>query len=117
MPIGRGRLPHDLTHLAIEAHFGIDDGIWGLLARGATYKRGTDRRPTRRGRELVRDNREALHRAEQMANAHGWAWLQGEGTPAAVTLDRLADAWAKIPNGGALVIEWPTLEMRAAVAT
>ena len=111
MPIGRGRIPHDLTHLAIEAHFGIEDGIWGLLARGATYKRGTDRRPTKRGRELVRDNRESLHRAEQLANAHGWSWAQGGPTPAAVTLDRLASVWAALPDGGRLTVAWPTLDL------
>ena len=37
MPIGRGRIPHDLGHMATEAHLGITDGFWGLLARGATF--------------------------------------------------------------------------------
>jgi hypothetical protein len=48
MPIGRGVIPHDLVHFATEAHFGIEDGFWGLLARGATFTRGTGgRRPDR----------------------------------------------------------------------
>jgi len=38
MPVGRGRIPHDLGHMATEAHLGITDGVWGLLARGATLK-------------------------------------------------------------------------------
>ena len=33
MPIGRGRIPHDLGHMATEAHLGIADGFWGLLAQ------------------------------------------------------------------------------------
>ena len=57
MPIGRGRIPHDLGHLATEAHFGIRDGFWGLLARGATFDHGTDQRRTRPGRRLIRDHR------------------------------------------------------------
>ncbi len=52
MPQGRSRLPHDLVHMAAEGHLGIDDGVWGLLARGATFRRGTDQRPTRTGRAL-----------------------------------------------------------------
>ena len=49
MPIGRGRIPHDLGHMATEAHFGITDGFWGLLARGATFDQGhaTAAHPTR----------------------------------------------------------------------
>ncbi|MGI9029632.1 MAG: hypothetical protein ACR2HP_06545 [Ilumatobacteraceae bacterium] len=69
MPIGRGIIPHDLGHLVAESHLGIDDGIWGLLARGATFKRGTDRRPTRRGRALVAAHRDALHAHGLLADA------------------------------------------------
>ena len=69
MPIGRGVIPHDLAYLAAEAHFGIEDGFWGLLARGATFKRGTAQRPTRRGRALMADNRSGLHAAERLGNA------------------------------------------------
>jgi hypothetical protein len=38
MPIGRGIIPHDLGHMVSEASLGIDDGFWGLLARGATFR-------------------------------------------------------------------------------
>jgi hypothetical protein len=109
MPIGRHSIPHDLIHLAAEAHLGVDDGVWGLLARGATYRRGTDRRPTRTGRAIVRDHRDGLHRAEHLGNEHGWRWQQGLPTPVTPTFDRLAAAWAALPVGGALVVRWPTL--------
>jgi hypothetical protein len=111
MPIGRGVIPHDLGHMATEAHLGIDDGFWGLLARGATFSRGTDRRPTRQGRELVRDHRAGLERAEQVGNHHHSAWLDGRPTEVAPTFDRLAAAWRDARDGGTLVVEWPTLEI------
>src|SRR4051812_31102893 len=57
MPIGRGVIPHDLGHMATEGHFQIDDGFWGMLARGATFKRGTEQRVTRPGRALIAANR------------------------------------------------------------
>jgi hypothetical protein len=110
MPQGRYRIPHDLVHLAAEAHLGIDDGVWGLLARGATFKHGTDRRPTRTGRAIVRDHRAGLHQAERVGNEHGWRWQQGLPTPVAPTFERLATAWAAVPPGGALTVRWPTLE-------
>ncbi len=115
MPTGRQRIPHDMVHLAAEGHLGIEDGIWGLLARGATFRRGTDRRPTRPGRALVRDHRADLQRAEDVGNVHGLAWRRGEPTPVAPTFERLAAAWAAVPPGGSLTIAWPTLEIEPSV--
>jgi hypothetical protein len=80
MPIGRGVIPHDLVHFATEAHFSIDDGFWGLLARGATFKRGTGGRQTRQGRALVAKNRAGLNAAEQ---------------------------WLAVPDNGTLTVHWP----------
>jgi hypothetical protein len=111
MPIGRGRIPHDLAHLLVEGHLGIDDGVWGLLARGATYKRGTSRRPTEPGRAIVRDNREALDHAEGLGNHHHHAWRNGEPTEVASTFERFAAAWRALPGGGTLTVEWPSLEL------
>jgi hypothetical protein len=108
MPVGRGVIPHDLAHLAVEAHFGIHDGFWGLLARGATFKRGTDRKATRPGRALITQNRERLHRNEQLGNAHHHAWVTGKETPVGATFDRLAALWRVVPPDGALVVQWPS---------
>jgi hypothetical protein len=116
MPIGRHVIPHDLGHLVAEAHLGIDDGMWGLLARGATFKRGTGQRPTRTGRALVRDHRAALHRAEHVGNAHQFLWLHGEPTPVAPTYERVAAAWRSVPDGGTLTVRWPTLELETGPA-
>ena len=67
MPIGRGVIPHDLVHFATEAHLGIEDGFWGMLARGATFKRGTDQRVTRPGRTLIAEHRAGLNAAKSWA--------------------------------------------------
>ncbi len=113
MPIGRGRIPHDLGHMATEGQLGIRDGFWGLLARGATFDHGTEQRPTRPGRQLVRQHRAGLHVAEQLGNHHHSAWVDGRATPIAPTLDRLAALWENTPEGGTLTIHWPTLEVAA----
>jgi len=107
MPIGRGVIPHDLVHFATEAHFGIEDGFWGLLARGATFKRGTDRRQTRAGRALIAGNRAGLQSAEQLGNAHHGLWTAGEPTPLAPRFDTLAKEWLALPDGGVLTVCWP----------
>jgi hypothetical protein len=116
MPIGRGVIPHDLVHFATEAHFGIEDGFWGLLARGATFKRGTDRRETRPGRELVAQNRAGLNVAEHWGNAHHTLWVDGKPTPVSSTFNRLAEQWSALPDKGTLTVYWPTSAPRRAIA-
>ena len=111
MPIGRGRIPHDLGHMATEAHFEIVDGFWGLLARGATFDHGTQQRRTQPGRRLIRDNRAALAAAEALGNEHHFAWLGGEPTPVGPSFDRFARRWEALPDGGTLTVRWPTLEL------
>jgi hypothetical protein len=113
MPIGRGRIPHDLGHMVTEAHLGIADGFWGLLARGATFSQGTQQRRTKPGRQLIRENRAALHAAEAVGNEHHFAWARGEPTPIAPTFDRLAELWDAVPDGGTLTLHWPSLALRA----
>ena len=111
MPIGRGRIPHDLAHMAAEAHLDIGHGFWALLARGATYSHGTQQRPTKPGRRLVRENRAALGSAEALGNEHHFAWTQGSPTPVAPTFDRLAELWDATPDGSSLTIRWPSLDV------
>lgn len=111
MPIGRGVIPHDLGHMATEGHLGIADGFWGLLAQGATFRRGTDRRATPQGRALIAANRGALEAAEALGNLHQAAWTAGEPTPVRPTFDRLAERWSELPDGGQMTIAWPSLEI------
>jgi hypothetical protein len=35
--VGTGRVPHDLAHLLVEDTLGLDDGLWGVLARGGMF--------------------------------------------------------------------------------
>jgi hypothetical protein len=107
MPIGRGVIPHDLAHFATEAHFGLEHGFWGLLARGATFTRGTDRRRTRPGRALVIQHRRELHDAEQLGNVHHSMWTNGDPTPVGPTFERLSERWKALPSKGTLTVEWP----------
>jgi hypothetical protein len=111
MPIGRGRIPHDLGHMATEGHLGLANGFWGLLARGATFNPGTDRRPTWPGRELIRRHRDELDVAERLGNHHHVAWRAGEPTPVGPTFDRLERAWSALPDGGTLTVDWPSLRI------
>ena len=117
MPIGRGRIPHDLGHMATEGHFRIRDGFWGLLARGATFDHGTQQRRTRPGRQLIRDHRDALGAAEQLGNHHHFAWADGRPTPVGPTFDRFAAHWDDLPDGGSFTVSWPSLEVLTAAAT
>jgi hypothetical protein len=32
------RLPHDLIHYVVESELGLEDGLWGGVASGVTYK-------------------------------------------------------------------------------
>ena len=107
MPIGRGVIPHDMAHLATEAHLGIEDGFWGLLARGATFKRGTGQRMTRPGRALIAEHRTGIGAAEKLGNVHHALWSTGKTTPVAATFDFLAEQWAELPDNGTLCLHWP----------
>ena len=107
MPVGRGVIPHDLVHFATEAHFGIEDGFWGLLARGATFKRGTGQRETPQGRALVAKNRSGLNAAEHLGNTHHALWIEGKPTPVSATFNRFAEEWLAVPDSGTLTVHWP----------
>lgn len=111
MPIGRGRIPHDLGHMATESHFGITDGFWGLLARGATFDHGTRQKPTRPGRQLIRDHRAGLETAESLGNDHHFRWRDGQPTPVAPVFERLFALWDDLDDGDSLTLRWPSLDV------
>ncbi|MFT3855260.1 MAG: hypothetical protein QM733_21375 [Ilumatobacteraceae bacterium] len=96
--------------MATESHLGLSDGFWGLLARGATFDHGTRQRPTRPGRQLIRDHRAGLEAAEALGNHHHFTWARGGRTEVAPTFDRLAALWDAVPDGGTLTLRWPSLE-------
>jgi hypothetical protein len=56
------RLPHDLIHYVVERELELDDGLWGRIANGVTYKsfriveqpKTKPQRPRRRTRKTKR---------------------------------------------------------------
>jgi hypothetical protein len=143
---------HDLPHLVVESLFGIDDGLWGVLAQGgfAAANRARTRSRGRRAR-LVTDvplddlgarNWGGHIVAKAATNAVMNRWQDGPDTPDGVRarlgpdaaadadyrqrvgdlLGRLDDdtialaisgtrelsaAWAHLPAGGTLRLQWP----------
>jgi hypothetical protein len=143
---------HDLPHLVVESLFGLQDGLWGVLAQGgfsAANRTRTNRR-SRRARlvtdvpldELGTRNWGGHLVAKAATNAVVNRWQDGPDTPDGVrarlrpdaTADadyrrrvgdllgrlddstialsisgtrELATAWARLPAGGMLRLEWP----------
>jgi hypothetical protein len=100
-------LPHDLLQFVVEAACGIEDGFWGLLARGATFK-STGRKATRPGRALIAAHRSGLVKAEALVGLHSRAWIAGEHSPVTEALDQTRDRWDHLGQESRLVFEWPS---------
>jgi hypothetical protein len=125
----RSYLLHDLLHYAVEAESGLDDGFWGLLARGKTLADMNDRS----GAALAGESTQ-LMAIEQMV---GTLTTAAKGTSAADVVEaltryftglaapvpawvsvayvdaiqarmrRLLGHWRAIAYGGTLTLEWP----------
>jgi hypothetical protein len=85
---------HDLPHLVVESLFGINDGLWGVLARGG-FTAANQARTRSRGRrarlvtDLPLDELEARHWtghlvAKAATNAVLNRWQDGPDIPAGV---------------------------------
>lgn len=110
MALGRGGLPHDLVQMVVEGTLHIDDGFWGSVAAGATF-RSTGRKRTRPGRAVIAANRKGIAAAEGIVGRHYSCWQRGEPTPTAAVFDGVARLWADLGDGGALTLEWPGLRV------
>ena len=110
MALGRGDMPHDLGQMVVEAATGMDDGFWGSIAQGATFK-STGRKHTKPGRAVIAKNRDALAEAERRAGEHIRRWQRGEGGDVAAELGRIDRAWRQLPAEGSMTIQWPSLEI------
>ncbi len=85
---------HDLPHLVVESLFGIDDGLWGVLARGGfSHANGQlGRAPAKRIRlvtdapldDLAREHWVAHLVAKAATNAVSNRWGDGADTPEGV---------------------------------
>ncbi|MER7730396.1 hypothetical protein ABTX80_05875 [Streptomyces erythrochromogenes] len=117
-------MPHDLVHAAVESALGITDGFWGAMARGATFEGFETTAPTRHrrsGMKVLRRGGEAVMRAELCVNwtYRVWSGLstagrgvgrspldEGQVALACAALDRAAERWAEVAEGGTLTWRW-----------
>ena len=106
MGLGRGVISHDLAQYVIEAATGYQNGFWGLLAQGATFK-STGRRRTRPGRAVIAAHRQDLLASEHLAGAYLAAWKAGAASPVTAALDRAAGQFSRLQPGERLRFEWP----------
>ncbi|MGW9071560.1 hypothetical protein ACWGQT_19230 [Streptomyces yangpuensis] len=117
-------MPHDLVHAAVESALSITDGFWGAKARGATFEGFEMAAPTRHrrsGMKILRRGGDAVLRAELSVNwaYRVWSGLSTDGrgvgrSPlddrqvalARAALDRAAERWAGVAEGGTLTWRW-----------
>ena len=83
--------PHDLVQYVVEAATNYENGFWGLVARGATFK-STGRRRTKPGRALI-----AAHR--RRARGIGGARRRARGRLAASASRRRSPPRSSVPGG------------------
>jgi hypothetical protein len=85
---------HDLPHLVVESLFGLDDGLWGVLARGGftAANKAVGRRDSARAKlvtdaafdDLAAANWPAHRVAKAATNAVVNHWQDGPDTPGGV---------------------------------
>lgn len=112
MALGRGGLPHDLVQMIVEGTLGIENGFWGSVAAGATFK-STGRKRTKPGRAVIAANRRKIAEAEGVVGMHYSLWQTNEPTPTAPRFDEVSLVWAELGDRGELTLEWPTLRVLA----
>ena len=101
---------HDLPHLVVESLFGIEDGLWGVLARGgfapANLARTRSHGPDGVRARLRPGEEAGAYYRQRVASLLG---RLDDGTIAlAISGTRdLAAAWARLPGGGIMRLEWP----------
>ena len=106
--MGYGRdVPHDIVQYVVEAATGYENGFWGLLAKGATY-RSAQRRRTKPGRAVIAQHRDELRASEHLAGVHVAQWRAGMNTPVTRALDCARERWDAMSVGDELVFEWPS---------
>lgn len=109
----RSYLLHDLTHHAVEAELGIEDGFYGLLARGTNLEELADR---------TRVLSQGLARAESVVGPLTSVWNERldrarfaelSGLEDAVVgrmlerLRQLAGEWRAVRYREAMTLRWP----------
>jgi hypothetical protein len=103
MAAGKG-IPHDLAQYVIEAATGFENGFWGLVSKGATFK-STGRRATKPGRRIIAEHRKELIESEPLAGLYLSLWAAREPGP---VLDHAFVQWQHLNDGRRLVFFWPS---------
>jgi hypothetical protein len=94
-----GRVPHDIAHLIVESAFGLDAGLWGVLAGGGIVQNATfagGRRPPhaeRRAKALADRAGESLRQAEIVVRAVADAALTGTTRDLHALRARTGERW------------------------
>jgi len=133
---GAHGVPHDLVHYVVESELRVDRGFWGKVSRGenvgkVAYVRAPSRRrpPLRhapRGKggdvEAIVGLVHRIHRLRDRTPATVRDQLETSLTPSVRAragldvkavlricrrLDDLGGRWARLGNGGRLVLDWP----------
>lgn len=130
---GGADLPHDLVHAVVETALPLSDGVWGCVADGVIWgsmRHVSGRRPphsAERSERLKQERRDAVMRAENVADVVGRLARGEEVLPGAVTatgisaqridaaVEAVRDAarrWAGMPVGEQWVFEWTSSRSR-----
>jgi hypothetical protein len=106
MAVGRD-LPHDLAHYVIEAATQYENGFWGLVEKGATFK-STGRKRTKPGRAVIAAHHDELINAEALASRHLKCWREGDKSSVTEALECALDQWRELGPNERMVFEWPS---------
>lgn len=117
-----GRIPHDIAHLVVETGFGLESGLWGVLAAGGIVQNASfaeGRLPPhaiRRATALTDGVGEQLRQAEVLVRAAADLSLAAGGPADAAALRRAVGErwWAETITAASLVAVTEALEDAAA---
>jgi hypothetical protein len=99
------RLGHDLVTFVVERELGIDDGFFGTVAAGGTF-RSMGKRRHAAGKQVIAHNRPGLTRAEGVVHRAWDDWLDGRDAPCNAALDAALAEWSSVLPGGSLTLDW-----------
>lgn len=118
-----GRLPHDVAHFIVENELGILGGVFGQLAAGGTantffsQESKNPRKSRKRGKEMVKANKEDLLFSEHAVYAAQSRWEKHDIIPntkiSLANLERIigqfesfANKWSKLVIGESIALDW-----------
>jgi hypothetical protein len=123
-------LPHDVAHLLVEEHFGIELGVWGQLAAGGgglftPAPQENTLQFRRRVQRIAAIGRDDMARSEHLVMVTVSEWERRLGRPQHLApghlvevgagdvetmvrrLGESSERWQALPQGGSLTLHWP----------